>query len=264
MEMRNGRSHTVTNRFTQGLLGPSMEDNSIDRRFRLARIWSNRELAKIDHLFHGTVVNVSAGEDIDKEGRHYSDYFPNKSEYWMTNYAPGAHRGFTGRTNELLFDLTGDVPSELHSRFDVVFNHTTLEHVFEINKAFDNLCQVSRDIVIVVVPFCQVQHETSGYEDFWRISPKCLRKLFQRNGMEVIYEAANDDFNAAVYLFFVASRHPDRWKDQIPTWTPVHNAGRWVGQPSPADDNEAQIRTSGKWWNRLSSLMRGERRRRSA
>ncbi len=206
-----------------------MTSVSPERRFRLARIWSNQQLKRIDHLFTGSVVNVSAGEDLDKEGQHYADYFPNKEEYWLTNYAPGAHRGFEGRANEIMFDLTQPIPSGLVDRFDVVFNHTTLEHVFEVTTAFSNLCRASRDIVIVVVPFCQVQHETSGYQDYWRISPTCLRHMFERNGMQVVYEAANNDFNAAVYLFFVGSRHPERWQDRFPAWSPVTEAGQWVG-----------------------------------
>ncbi len=205
----------------------------IDRKFRLARHWSNEELRKIDYLFTGDIVNVSAGENIDKEGSTYDHYFTNKSSFYLTNYAPGAFRGFQGRSNEYLVDLEQELTPELESRFDVVFNHTALEHIFDIRLAFKNLCRLSKDIVIVVVPFAQVQHDTDGYQDYWRICPAGLRQLFQENGLDIIYEACNDDFNAAVYLFFVGSRHPERWRAQMPSYQPLTMVGDWIGHTSP-------------------------------
>ena len=47
----------------------------VDRIFRLPRIWSNRELAKFAPLFQGSVVNVSAWKDFDKERMYYREYF---------------------------------------------------------------------------------------------------------------------------------------------------------------------------------------------
>jgi hypothetical protein len=204
--------------------------SSPDRQFRLARIWSNQELARIGHLFSGTVVNVSAGEDEDKEGRTYAEYFPNGHSYSLTNYNPGSYRGYQGRKNEFLVDLTENLPSYLLEKFDVVFNHTTLEHIFEVTTAFRNICRLSRDIVILVVPFAQVQHENEGYRDFWRFTPTCMRRIFEDNGFHVIYEAANNQHNAAVYLFVVASRFPDRWTDKMPSYSKVYPAGEWIGK----------------------------------
>lgn len=201
----------------------------LDRKFRLARLWSNKELRKIAPLFSGEIVNVSAGEDVDKEGNYYESYFINKTSYYLTNYSPGSFRGYQGRYNEYLLDLTGKVPQELNQKFDVVFNHTTLEHIYDVNTAFSNLCRLSKDIVIIVVPFCQIQHENEGYEDFWRFTPTCLRRLFQKQGFTVVYEAANKDFNAAVYLFFVAARDSLKWQNKIPPYEPVKVAGEWIG-----------------------------------
>lgn len=204
--------------------------NHVDRQFRLARIWSNNELRRIASLCTGMVANVSAGDDVDKEGGHYRDYFASADEYWMTNYADREYRGFKAREREIALDLTAPLPTELRGRFDTVFNHTTLEHVFDVVTAFRNLCELSRDLVIVVVPFCQVQHENEGYEDFWRFTPTCLRQLFRKNYMTVVYESANNDFNAAVYVFFVASRTPEKWKHQMPDWQPLEKIASWVGR----------------------------------
>jgi len=208
-------------------------DPETDRQFRLARLWSNDQLRQIAPIFNGVIVNVSAGENIDKQSSTYDLYFSNKQSFWVTNYAPGTFRGFNARENEYLVDLSQDLPSDFEARFDVAFNHTVLEHIFDVRTAFHNLCRLSKDIVIVVVPFAQVQHEVEDFKDYWRFSPAGLRHLFLENGFEVIYEACNNDKNAAVYLFFVGSRRPEYWRDQMPPFQPVNNAGAWIGAATP-------------------------------
>jgi len=203
---------------------------SIDRKFRLARIWSNKELRKIAPLFKGNVLNVSAGENIDKEGKTYDLYFTDASSFSISNFNPGSFRGYSGKENEYLIDLEADLPKELEGKFDVVFNHTTLEHVFNVFKAFENLCRLSSDIVIVVVPFAQVQHECpNGYNDYWRFTPTCLKELFNQNGLEVTYEAANNDFNAATYILMVGSKKADSWANQMPEFEKLQEVADWIG-----------------------------------
>ncbi len=184
-----------------------------DRRSFIARKWSNKELKKFAHLFRGKIINVSAWRDEDKEGKKYKDYFINASEYWISNYDKDK-RGFQGNIeNEIYLDLTQDLSEDLKEKFDVVFNHTTLEHIFEVFKAFENLCKMSKDIVIVVVPFLQQQH--AEYGDYWRFTPLTLKKLFEKNNMRMIYINFNDNDKAAIYLFAIGSKHPEKWKKII-------------------------------------------------
>jgi hypothetical protein len=199
----------------------------VGRHYRIARIWSNRELARLAPLFTGDVVNVSGWEDRDKEGRVYRDYFTAASSYSVTNY--GGVRGHTGRDGELFLDLTAPMPDELQGRFDVAYNHTTLEHVFDVRQAFRTLCDLSRDIVIVVVPFSQAQHESESYGDYWRVSPGGLRAMFAENGMEVVYESCSPYRNAAIYLLFVGARDPERWRGVLPPYEPLTRVGARIG-----------------------------------
>ena len=199
----------------------------VDRQFRITRLWSNRQMKKLAPLFAGDVVNVSAWDDRDKEGGKYKNYFSKASGYYYTNYT--GTRGYQQQENEYLVDLTKDLPKELYQRFDVVFNHTTLEHIFDIRKAFENLCNMTKDVSIVVVPFSQVQHETESYKDYWRFTPSCMREMFRENGLEVIYEAESKDKKAAIYLLFVASRNPRKWKEQMPKYEPIREAGKSIG-----------------------------------
>ena len=184
----------------------------IDRVHRLPRIWSNREIAKYAHLFHGDIVNVSGWKDIDKEGRVYKAYFVNATSYTITNYKTEA-RGYQGHQDEIFLDLQEALPNDLRHKFDVVFNHTTLEHIYDVKRAFSNLCSLSKDIVIIVVPFLQQYH--AHYGDYWRFSPLAIKKLFEDHGLEVLYLSFNSSKMSSVYIFSIASKHPEKWRNHF-------------------------------------------------
>lgn len=200
------------------------------RQSRLVRVWSNKVLRNIAPLFSGDVINVSGWKDEDKEGRTYREYFTSARGYYISNYK--GERGIKDNpATDFFIDLSvPNLPSELIGRFDVVFSHTTLEHIFDVRTAFRNLCQMSRDIVIIVVPFAQHLHYTKSYGDYWRFTPMSLRTLFAENGFEVIFEAASPYEYAAQYLLFVGSRHPDRWRNKMPPWEPIERLGDWIGR----------------------------------
>jgi len=50
------------------------------------------------------------------------------------------------------------------------------------------------------------------------------------NEMELIYESISPYKNAGVYLFFIASRHPEYWKDKMPISERIESAGHWIGE----------------------------------
>ena len=185
----------------------------LDKIHRAPRFWSNSELKKFAYLFEGNIVNVSAWKDEDKEGNSYSDYFTNKKTYTITNFL-SERRGFQGRADEIFLDLEGELPSSLIGKFDVVFNHTTLEHIFNFEFAFKNLCKLSKDIVILVVPFLQQMH--SDYGDFWRFSPQAIVKLFQINSYDIAYLSFNNQRNTSVYIFVIATKQKRRWLGKFP------------------------------------------------
>lgn len=178
-----------------------------------ARRWSNRELARIAPLFKPPIVNVSAWQDSDKEGRHYKDYFPASSEYWITNF--GTSQGqLQGRPDEIFLDLEAELPAEQRGRYATVFNHTTLEHIWDFRTAFANLCAMSKDAVIIVLPWLQPHH--SDYGDYWRFSPQAVVRLFEEQSMQVLYLSWNNASRESVYVFAVAVRDPDQWAGKFP------------------------------------------------
>lgn len=184
-----------------------------DRKFRVPRIWSNQELRRFAPIFTGDVVNVSAWQDADKQGGHYRDYFTACRKYHRTNYKSEA-RGFQGEEGEIFLDLTDPLPASLRGRYDVVFNHTVLEHIFDVQTAFANLCAMSRDAVIIVVPFMQQMH--AKYGDYWRFTPTCLQNMFSQQGFTPLYTSYNNHLMASTYIFMVAVRDPEKWQGKIP------------------------------------------------
>jgi hypothetical protein len=132
--------------------------------------------------------------------------------------------------NQLRIDLTEDLPADQVRRYDVVFNHTTLEHVFDIATALRNLCALSRDVVIVVVPFLQELHwEETSYGDYWRPSPFALQRLFAENGFELVHLAYNENPTTALYLFCIASRQSAKWAGVFPPFR-LSRAGSYPGR----------------------------------
>jgi hypothetical protein len=179
------------------------------------RRWANDELRKWGKIFSGEIINVSGWLDEDSEGGCYADYFPNKSNYVVSNYH--GERGFSGRESEIFLDLTSPVPNELYKRFDVVFNHTTLEHIFDVDTAVANLCDLSKDVVILVTPFLQQVHYVPGsFLDYWRFTPFALEDMLRHQGLKIVYLNYNENPVYPIYLFTVATRNEEKWKPFFP------------------------------------------------
>lgn len=181
----------------------------MDKKFRVPRIWSNNELKKFAPLFKGKILNVSGGNDSDKDGSHYSDYFSAKTEYFISNY----HLNQPLEHNEFYLDLEQKIASEYEGAFDVVFNHTTLEHVYDCRTAFSGLCKLSRGLVICVVPYMQQIHG-SAYRDYWRFTPWTMKKMYEENGFNLRYCSANGLDKASIYLFCIGYKG-NTWDERI-------------------------------------------------
>jgi SAM-dependent methyltransferase len=85
------------------------------------------------------------------------------------------------------FDICAPLTEE--RRFDVVICEQVLEHVEDPWKAAENLRGLcARDgLVIVSTPFLIKVHELPdlGMFDYWRFTPRGLRLLLERSGLEV-------------------------------------------------------------------------------
>lgn len=186
-----------------------------------ARAWSNREIRKYGCLYNGHILNVSAWKDSDKEGGSYRDHFPNALSYRVSNTKE--EYGASGYSNELELDLSKPLSPGLPT-FDLVFAHTVLEHVYDLNTALNDLAALSHDSIMLVVPFVQCLHWREGeYCDYWRYSPFALQRSFEDRGFMTLYISWNQEtplMNS--YIFFVASRKPELYSGCYPVnWHPV-------------------------------------------
>jgi len=200
-----------------------LEPKLVDHRFRAPRLWSNGVLRKIAPLLTGDVINVSAWKDGDKDGGVYRDYFTNASSYSISNY--GGYRGESEQDNYEI-DLEGTLPEELHGKFDVVYNHTTLEHVFDVFAAVRNLCDLSNDIVVVVVPAVQEEHASDSFSDYWRFATNSMIELFRRNGFESVFMTSNHNAGTSVYHVCIATRNPSKWAGKFDHLAAKVNTGK--------------------------------------
>ncbi len=181
------------------------------------RYWSNEELRKFASLFSGDIINISGWKDEDKNGFCYRDYFINAKNYYISNYPSDKERGVTDKVKtDYFLDLSKEIPDNLREKFDVIFNHTTLEHVENPNLVFKRMAEMTKDIFIIVVPFKQKLHFSSGnYGDYYRFSPMAMRSLFERNGFFILYESYTPPPAIDVYLFYIGTKQEEKWKGKI-------------------------------------------------
>ena len=184
------------------------------RRFN-PRSWSNDELRLV--LSHcqkkSRVVNVSGWQDRDKEGGCYKDYFPSPTLYHISNYEGDAARGAVAET-DLVIDLTKPLSIAHEYQYDIVFNHTVLEHVEEPTFAFSQIGKLTTDMIVTVVPFKQKLHFEHGmFGDYYRFTPFSMRRLHAENGFSVLYESYTPRPSLDVYLLYVGVRDVARHVD---------------------------------------------------
>ncbi len=185
-----------------------------DRRYEAPRFWSNQELRKFAPHVGGTIINVSAEKDQDKEGNLYASYFTKAYEYQITNTYP--HN--LNRHTEFMIDLRNPIEDQMENYVrDCVFAHTVLEHIYDVQTAFANLAKMTGGLLIVVVPFMQPLHYTDDYGDFWRFTPFSLDAMFRANGLTLIYESFTPaSLRSSIYLFAVGTPDPEDWAGRVP------------------------------------------------
>ena len=110
----------------------------------------------------------------------------------------------------------------------MVFNHTVLEHVYDFQTAFKNLCAMTKDVVILCVPFLQEMH--TDYGDYWRFTPLALKRMFEDQGLTLLYLSFNNHWNASVYIFAIASKQPQQWQQEFHyQFSDTDSAGHYAG-----------------------------------
>lgn len=176
------------------------------------RKYTNRILKKYLKYLGGDIINVSGWKDADKCGEFYRDYFGNVKSYTISNIEGenGMPKEQEPKNKWVLLDLEKMLPEELSKKFDVIFCHTVLEHIFYPQIALDNLVKLTKDVIILVIPFSQGVHFTSSYGDYFRITPLYLKRYFADLGFSMLLCEANEQPFTSVYMVFITSRFPEK------------------------------------------------------
>ncbi len=190
-------------------------NNVLNSKVIRGREFSNAILRYYAPLFTGKVINVSGWNDSDFENGFYKTYFTKATKYFVSNAPDCDTKGVGSYTNEILIDLEKVLDPGLEKKFDVVFNHTTLEHVFDLDTAFRNLCLLSRDVVIIVVPTLQHIHTKSGFGDYNRPTPLGIAKYFEKYDFENVVIQSNEQPFSPIYCFAIATRKGSKYIDMI-------------------------------------------------
>jgi len=202
----------ISHRLVKGVANRILDKNRIR-----PRNFSNVMLRKYSNYFSGNVINVSGWIDKDGQGGHYIDYFKNASSYTVSNVGD-QKKGFGSigsEYKEIEINLLKEISSEFKGAFNVVFNHTTLEHIYDFKGAFKNLCDLSNDAVIIVVPVMQQIHHTEDFGDYWRPTTMTIAKMFLDNGLEPLVIKCNDQPFAPIYCFAIGSKKPELYKEKF-------------------------------------------------
>ncbi|MBI3685620.1 hypothetical protein HY250_04405 [Candidatus Azambacteria bacterium] len=196
----------------------ALGNRMLDKQLIYPRFFSNALLRRYAPLFKGSVLNISGWDDRDQESGFYRSYFTHHSAYAVSN-ARTEKKGFGSMAGsdirEIELDLEKPLPDALKKKFDAVFNHTTLEHVFDVQTAFKNICELSRDAVIIVVPVIQQIHIAPSYGDYWRITTMGIAQLFLQNGFTPLVMKTNDQPFNPVYCFAIGVRDPVKYSGTI-------------------------------------------------
>jgi hypothetical protein len=57
-----------------------------------------------------------------------------------------------------------------------------------------------------------------------------IARLFEKNGLAVIYESANNDRNSSNYVLSIGSRFPEQWINKIPSYNKVSKLSDWIAE----------------------------------
>lgn len=180
-----------------------------------------------DILLPDSVLNLMFGEEVTQSLVVRPDAEKILSWHGMEGLVkrvPDSHDFFTRlgvdlsvtdfrevRGDELICDLNLPLPTELHNRFDLVFDGGTLEHCFNVAQAIMGMLGMAKvgGYIIHSNPFVLINH------GFYNFSPTFYYDFYLQNGHKLSSQiVASKNFGVETKALPV---HPtDRMKEDVP------------------------------------------------
>jgi len=116
----------------------------------------------------------------------------------------------------------------------------TFEHVFEVRRAFDEVFRILRPggVFILTSPF---NFRIHGYpDDYWRISPSCLRRLLNPYNGRVVGAQGHASFPHTVMSFAVKTPAPIDFASRADRLVRSYHA--WLAQAEAALPIKQKVR----------------------
>jgi SAM-dependent methyltransferase len=129
---------------------------------------NNEHLRELAIRSRGKVIlELGSGKMVDgKFSYSAAPLFPDAEEFIMTDVNPAfGHR---------IVDATTMVDKD---KYDVILCLSVLEHIYDYQKAIDNLHAALREDgqCVIFTPFCYPLHDEPG--DYWRFTEHALRRM---------------------------------------------------------------------------------------
>lgn len=155
---------------------PNIITNSLRRGTSVpsrSRTESNRWLRRQCKDIQGDVLSIGSGNDSDREGKLYRDYFSQASSYTTSEVS-----------EEFNSDLVVDVRSmpEIEDEvYDCIFCSGVLEHVDDFHAGLNEITRILKTdgILLLGTPFRQAIHLSP--QDFWRFTEHGVRFLLKES-----------------------------------------------------------------------------------
>jgi ubiquinone/menaquinone biosynthesis C-methylase UbiE len=154
---------------------------------------TNNHLKKICKDITGDVLSIGSGNDSDGFKDNYRNYFLSASSYTTSDQN-------TKNGNDLILDVTNMKEIE-NNKFDCIFCLFVLEHVYEFQKAFDEIKRILKKdgILILGLPFVHELHMIPN--DYWRFTEFSIKMILQNDyKIDLLYELIDNNRNESIYL----------------------------------------------------------------
>jgi SAM-dependent methyltransferase len=141
-----------------------------------SRRQGNRILLEWCAPITGRVLSLGSGNDSDKQGGVYRDYFRSADSYETSEVG--------GEGCDLNLDVR-DMASIPAGSYDALFCHSVLEHVDDFYSALNEFRRVLKPegTLLLGVPFRYCIHRAP--QDFWRFTEHGIRYMLRFCGLQV-------------------------------------------------------------------------------
>lgn len=146
-------------------------------RFESKRYVSNKLLKQFCKNITGNVLNIGSGDDNDKTGDYYKNYFKKSKTYTTLEYEEGQ--------SDLVADIQS-MPQIKDMSYDFIFCIWVLEHVENLDSALKEIYRIlsKNGEFLFAVPLDVPYH---GYpRDYWRFSGPDVNEMLEKNNFKII------------------------------------------------------------------------------